>query len=476
MSDGGIRRAGGPLRNAIYQVGSNGLAAVIRFVHVIVLARGLGAAEYGVISSLQAFYMMFIFAVGAGLTTFLSRELAIGGGRARSAPAFTLLLEAVALVVCAALFLVIVARDAGGWLALLFAAAIPARGLAMWGRHVFVASEAGQHPLRQVLWFRSGELLAVLAALAIGGGLVAVVVIHLLSWVAEALSSLAIVRRAGLLSGGIGAVRGLLPRGAALLGASLTFAIGEWLRSAPIVLYRYAGEDGAALGRFAFAWNAALLLSVLVVVAMSAAFPVVSRAHVRADGKDIRFLDVVLRGSAVIGAVAAIAGIAFGAGLLGLLLGAEYRQTGPVLAAALATVAPVGMNHALDQRLYLDGRTGRLFAVNMATLALLVPAFVLVLRLAGPTAAVLALFAVLTAAAGAKLVLVARRHGTVPLRAALRGLACGGLAVGAAVLVQPFGAVATLAAGGFALAVAGAALGLVSGREWRGLRRRLGRG
>ena len=479
------------IRNAAFAVGASTIGSAIRFVLVIALARGLGPADYGAISSLQAFYLMFVFASTAGLAAYLAREIAAGGAREAQAAGATLALEAGVLALSALLFLAVAGwGDAGGGgagagaaggdaaLALLFALTLPARGLAIWARQLFLAREMGGMPLRLVVWFRGAELAVSLAALALGAGVTAIVALHFLSWLAEAAYALGLLRRRGLLgavsaSGLWGRLR---PAAPALLGASLTFASADWLRSSPIVLHRFLGEDAEALGRFAFAWNASLILSTTMVVALSAAFPVVSRAHGRADGKDLAFLSFAIRAGLLAGGLATIGGLGLGREVIVLLGGEAYGAAAPAFVASLATIGPITAAHALDQRLFLDGRLRAVLGLNLAALVLLAALFGPLLRQGGAEAATLGAFGVLLAMAAAKLEMARRAHGRRLAQEALRALAAAAIGVGAALAAQGFGPLATLTAGVAALVLAAAALGLATPGERAALAAALRRG
>jgi len=443
LGDRKVSRKLGPgvrsiLRNGAYLLGSNWLAAALRAAYVVILARALGPAGYGLISSTQALYIMLLLVGTAGLPAFLSRELAADRARGEEAVGLTLLVLAASLSLGAGAFILLglttesdpVARQ----VFFLFAGALVARGLAMWARHAFVAHEASHYHMRQVSIFRTGEVLVAAGALAMGAAVVAIAAIHLASWILEAAAGLALVHRR------LAALRLRPPdwprlrtvaRGALAISGAL--AAGDWLRVAPLALYRYVAEAAPDVGQFALAWNAALILAMMPVAVMTAASPVISRARVRADGKDAYYLDFCIRGGVILGTAAVIGGMAFGPWAITLAAGEEYARAGAIFPATLSILGPIVMNYALDQTLFLHGRTGLVFLLNAGALLAVAAVFVPASQAFGPAAAVLAVFTTLAALVLVKIVTVRAVAGIVLLPSLLRAGVAAGAALAAAV-------------------------------------------
>ncbi len=352
-------------RNAAFLGGSGIAGSLIRFAYVILVARGLGPEGYGILSSLQGFYLIFVFAVTAGLPFYLSRERAAGQDAlaARQSLAVVLTIFSVGAGIFLVAGLAFEPDPTVERLYPIFVCAILARGMAIWARHLFVAREASEYHLTQTLVFRAGELAAVAAALALGWGLWVMALVHAASWLAEAAASLVILRRRFGPIGwpGFAGFRTVLPE---ILGVSLAFAAANWLRVAPLVAYRFGVEDAVAAGRFALAWNAAMLAAGLIITVMNAAAPAVARAKERDDGKDLAYLDFWLRIGPAIGALGAIAALGLADWVVLLIGGADYAGAGRILIPAAACLGPVAVNHALDQTLFLHGRTRSVFRLN----------------------------------------------------------------------------------------------------------------
>lgn len=467
MLSSGIRHS---VFNALLAVGANSIASIIRLIYVVALARGLGPEDYGTISSLQAFYLMFVFAATAGLAAFLSREFASNSGRARQAPSLTLWIEVALLLAFAILFWLFARFETNATIVVFFALTIPARGLAAWVRLVFLSREEGRIPLRLVAVFRSAELIAVLLALAFDADILSIVKIHFISWLAEAAVGILVVMRTKLLVGFQSAVAAVPANLPALAAISLVFASSEWLRAAPIIIFKFIGEDPAELGRFAFSWNAALMLYVPIVVALTAAFPLVSRAHERKDGKDLGFLDFVVRAGGILGALCTILAISFGSLAINTLVGAEYSGADPIFATAIACVGPIAINHALEQRLFLDEKTKLVLGLNLLALAALVASFPFALRTTGTLAAALCFFAILIALTISKLMVVSRHHPLGLGLAAIKSF-CVGISCALATLAAlPLGALGASIIGFLTLVFSVAILSVFSRDELKNFR------
>lgn len=429
------------LRNGAFLLGTAWFGTALRTGYIIILARALGPAGYGLISSTQASYMMFVIAVSAGMPAFLSRERAAGRARGDESVRLTLIVQATALSFSAAAFFLLgFATEADAVTRLvfiLFAGTVVARGLAVCARHVFVAFETSQHQFWLISIFRTGEVLSAAGALALGGGVVAIAVIHLVSWVLQAVAGLVLVHRR------LAALRLRWPNFARLravavgvLGISIALAAGDWLRLAPLAAVRYVAEDAPDVGQFALAWNAAVILSLMLVTAMNAAFPVISRARARADGKDAVYVDFCIRYGVLFGAAVLVAGMSFGPRVIVAVAGAKYASAGAIFAVALTLLSPIIIGYALDQTLLLWKRTRLVLSLNGGALAAVVAGFVPAFRTFGPIGAVLVVFAVLAVLVFVKVIVARRVAGMFLLPSLLRAAVSAGGALAAEALLS----------------------------------------
>ena len=127
------------LRNLVFLLGSNWLAMGLRGIYVVILARALGPAGYGLISSRQALYLILVVAVTAGLPGYLSRERAAVGTRETEAVRLSLIVQLGALSLGAIAFLLFAVLSESDPEArtvfALSAGAMVARGLAIYVYH-----------------------------------------------------------------------------------------------------------------------------------------------------------------------------------------------------------------------------------------------------------------------------------------------------------------------------------------------------
>ncbi len=462
------------LRNGAYLVGSHWLATGLRAAYVVILARALGPADYGLISSTQALYIMFVAAATVGIPAYLSRERAQNQGRGEEAVQLALIVQGVAVALGGASFLAIglvfESESLTQLVFVIFAGTVLARGCALFGRQAFVAFEVSRYQLRLVYIFRSGEVLAVVLALMVGGGVIAVAAIHLISWMLEGAVALGLVHRK------VAPFRPSWPRWARLragivgmLGIGAALAAGEWLRLAPIALVRYVIDDAPSVGQFALAWNASLILTAMAVASMQAAFPVLSRASARGDGKDLWYLDFCIRYGVLLGAAAAIGGLAFGSWAVMAVFGPQYAGAGEIFAATLVLIGPIVVNHVLDQTLFLRGRTGHILILNAIALAAVVAGFAPVFQTVGPNEAVLTVGGILALLALAKIGMIVVLTGATVVSGLIRALATVAVALVAAVPLTTVSPWAGCAGGLAVLAAAAVASRVVSERERRTL-------
>jgi O-antigen/teichoic acid export membrane protein len=353
---------------------------------------------------------------------------------------------------------------------LLFGGALVARGLATFARHSFVAFEAAHYHWKFVTVFRTGEVLLAIVALLMGASVIAIAAIHLVSWILEGAAGLALIHRR-LVKLRLPSVTWVRFRDVAfdLLAISFSVAAGNWLYVAPLALIRYVAEDASDVGQFALAWNAAVILSMMLVTVMNSAFPVVSRAHARSDGKDVIYMDFCVRYGVVLGAAAAIFGMVFGPWAITVAIDPAYARAGPIFTAALALLGPIVVSHALDQTLYLQGRTGLIFVMNGAALAAIVVGFVPAFREFGPAGAVYVVSAVLASLVFVKVEVVRRVTDMVLLPSLLRATVASGAALAATVALSTLAPWVGLTGGLVILALAAMAARAVVPREFRDL-------
>jgi O-antigen/teichoic acid export membrane protein len=175
------------------------------------------------------------------------------------------------------------------------------RSAAAWYEALLAGHEKANVALRVALLFRPLEVLAGGAALVLGGGLLAVALVHALSWSAEALRLRHIARRHLTLPAPSWTARALREAGAECLPLFAITVASTVLTQLPLILHRHA--DGAGLGVFALLTQLIVTLAVIPQSISQSLLPALTRASVRADGKDMVFLKysqrIILLGGAV---------------------------------------------------------------------------------------------------------------------------------------------------------------------------------
>lgn len=438
------------LRNAAYLLGSDWLASALRLAYTILLARALGPDGYGLIASGQALYLLFGGLVSSGLDLFLARELAKSRADGEQVVRLSLFLRTIALIVVAAVFVIMAVppeTDPTGRAVLaVFVVALLARGHAVWARQVFIAYEATGFNLRLIAVFRTAEVVVAAIAILLGAGPVTVAVIHSASWLAEAIASLWAVHRSILpLNRRLFVLRGFKTAAMGILSIGLVVASGQWLRLGPLALYKYVAANPEQVGQFALAWNATVILSMMVTTVMRASVPVVGRATARRDDKDVYYLDFAIRFGVMLGTLLVIAAIGAGPWIIELAFGSAYAGAGAMLAATLSVVGPVVMSFAIDQILTLRHRTGSSLLVAAVSAGIGTLVFVHAATHYSPAVAALSVLGIFVAMILAKMVLLNVALGIALFEPFARACLAAGLALVVLYSMLDLGAGAALA-------------------------------
>lgn len=333
----------------------NGLSAA----YFAAIARYLGPSLYGQWAYGVAAYVLVIGIVGFGIDTLMVLHL---GRNKRDAAEFLglMLTLRLALLGLGAVGLSIYAVTAESdpvttVVLLMLIPALIARGVALWARVCFLGYERVGEYVKIATLSRGAEAVCGIAYLLSGGGLLGIVVVHVVFWMGEAGFGLRQVR-ARLTTYTFRFDRrqaaDLLRQGAVLGAAAAGYT---WLVAGPIMLLRLAGTDMAVVGQFAIVFNVTMILVGSAQAFFTAALPVLSRSAPPSYAGN-----VYCRLTALTVAAAAIAAAA-GAWMLGppvaeWALGAHYSIAGgligPFMLIGGMILAPTGY----AQILVLSGR------------------------------------------------------------------------------------------------------------------------
>lgn len=457
--------------NSAQMAGARLLSPVVRAVYVVVLATYLGPEVYGVLAYSQSWYLAFLPVAVLGLGAILMRE--IGRNRARAsevlAQAFALRIVATLLsaAFCVGIGWAVEADPLARRLLTIFGIGLAGRALAILAEHVFVAYESSGYLLRQEALFRPLEVVLGLAALALGGGAVAVALVHAGLWWAQAGRGLYLVQTRFL------AVRPSWswgPLGRLLVQAfpvALTGVFTTWLLQGPLVLYRHVAETTAELGQMAIVIQGLMILVVVPLSAGAAALPVLSRAVARRDGKDLRFVEGLCRLALVLGAAGALTGMAAGPWLVETVFGSDFERAGDLIGPALWLAIPIAMGSAAQAGLFARANYVSTTLCAAAGALVLTGSVVPLVSEIGPVGLIVAAAAGQTVWALGSLAVLTREGGGDILRALARPLGAVALSIAVYAALASIHPWLSLSASLLALLAGSLALGVVSPEERR---------
>ncbi len=346
--------------NAGYLTAARVLTQVVRIFYVIVLARYLGPEIYGLFAYGQSWYMAFFPLTVLGLGIVLIREVGRDRGRGAAVVEQTLavriVLSIAAAVACGFIGWMLNDDPTARRLLLVFSLALAGRGLATWAEQVFSAYEVSRLTLRQEAVFRPLEVALGLSVLALGGGAVAVAGVHAAVWWAQAARGWLIVHTSVVPARPRwrwDRVAPLLAQGLPLFLFALFFT---WLLQGPLVMFRHLADNPNDLGQLALAIQAFYALCAVPWSIGLSALPVLSRATVRQDGKDVLFASAMARIAILFGALAGLSAMALGPWLVEALFGDSYVLAGRLLGPALWLLVPMTAGTAAAQVLVAQGR------------------------------------------------------------------------------------------------------------------------
>ena len=369
------RNGYGPIgSNTGFIFASQGVGSVLRAVYAAVLARQLGPELFGLMNYGLGWYAAFLAVANLQLESYMSRQIALEPGRAPEilSRALTLRMLSTIGVFAIAVIAALTSEFSPGEdnllaaILLIYSLAMAGRSAAMWCNSAFISRENARHVLTNEVGFRMAEMLAGIAALSMGYGLVAIAVIHALSWWGQSIWGFLLVRRR------LAAVHvRFRPREQAalfmdVLPVAVSSIAATWLMQGPFLLFRDKAAAPDELGLVALVLQIFVLVTAAPVALGRAALPALSRTVVRTDRKEVMFLGVVLRTAIPATAMFVIGAAATRDWLVPLVFGEAYRAAGAYLAYAMMLVLPFGVASIASQILIAHGRTWQAMAASLA--------------------------------------------------------------------------------------------------------------
>lgn len=343
-------------KNASYLLGTRGLNIGVRFVYALALAHYLGPELYGFLNYGMSWYLAFLSLTGLGTAAILVMEIGKDRNNAPCMASLTLTVRGFATIFAA------ITCGILGWffegkpdvrnLLIVFTMALIGRSLVMWSESVFTGYEVNRYTFRLQAIFRTLEVFVGIAFLLVGGGAMAVAVVHAISWWLQALSSLALIRLHLVPIRLNWAWKGLKYVLVSGLPIGLGYILLNWLQTGSLVLYRHMASSADNLGQLALAMQAFAISSGIPLSVGLASLPVLSRSVERQDGKDILFTKTMIKAAFILGAAAGLAGLGIGPWLVDIMFGTRYMGAGYLLGFVIWLLIPLTCGTSVT-RVYL---------------------------------------------------------------------------------------------------------------------------
>lgn len=328
------------LRNGTQLLGSQWAEAILRLVYAAAITRGLGAEPFGVWSYSIATYTLLLGFVALGFGTlmpmWLGTERHRAGDVVLTGLRFRVASLAAAALVLAAVALVVEQDPRLRLTLLIVLPALVARGLSFFALWSFIGLEQSARPLRITVSLRLAEVAVGVALILAGAGIVTLIALHSLVWIADAALSLRLLARTVSLRGAradAGLNRDLMRKGVPL---GLAGGLTQWLTIGPVMLMRGAVQDLALLGQFSLALQVLQMAVASVRPFFMASMPVLARSVAREDGRVALYGHLTALVSAGVFAVAGGVAWWLGPWVVALIFGPEFAVTGRLLAPLMA--------------------------------------------------------------------------------------------------------------------------------------------
>jgi O-antigen/teichoic acid export membrane protein len=323
-------------------VGSQLIARVVRLAYVFVIARFIAPDAMGVYQYAFAFYLSLgVFAElgqGARLSAQAASAEDLPGQLAASR---VLVLLATGLAAAGGALYVVLELPCGiAEPALVCLVALVARTYAFWVRNCFIAVEDASWIPRYELVFRVTEVGAGIAALALGGGVLALCSVHSVLWIVEAAFS---HRRLTARFGALPAVRGGPRALVQLARESFVFLVSStvmplYWQISLVILTAVLGEMHS-VGQLGIAMQLLAVVATVPMMLGMALVPAVARVRL-GGGRELRALQTVIKLALLAGGVIAPLIAATAPWALELLVGPSYREAGHCMAVIAWALAP----------------------------------------------------------------------------------------------------------------------------------------
>jgi O-antigen/teichoic acid export membrane protein len=185
-----------------------------------------------------------------------------------------------------------------------FSLAMLGRSFAQWNLAMFTAFEANRFSFRLQAIFRPLEVVLGLAALAAWRNPLAIVLVHAGVWWMEVAFGNRLLRKEFSMPAGTWNFSDIK----AILAESIPMCILVTLTSVmcqgPLLIFKNLSGTGIAAGNLALAMQVFSILSQVSIALSSASYPALSRTIARGDGKEVFYVETIMRFILLFGHVA----------------------------------------------------------------------------------------------------------------------------------------------------------------------------
>lgn len=354
--------------NASYLIGGQGINTLARAVYAVALARILGPETYGIFNYGLSWYLVLLPITILGLDVLMSREVGRHRERGIEIICNTLsvrMIVTVLLTLASMIAACLLEPDPDITLLIgVLSLALFGRSLFVWSKSAFAAIESARHSFRLEALLRPAEIMVGLLVLLQGGGLIAIAVVHTLSWWVQGLWGLRLLKR---LEPSIHlrfepvVIREILK---AAIPLGMTGLFVTWFVQGPIIMFRGLEGFVPALGQLTLMIQVFLMFSSIPLGIGNAALPILTRSLIRQDGKSDLFIDGMLRIIVFVGGLAGLFLLALGEPLVVLIFGTDYALAGRNLGYMVLILVPFSCAVTIARTSLAEGRYG---AISRAT-------------------------------------------------------------------------------------------------------------
>jgi O-antigen/teichoic acid export membrane protein len=339
------------LHNITALASSQFAGSLIRFMYMLVLARMLGPEQTGVYLYGVALYLGVINIGLFGQNIFLAQRLGKHAGLLLPILHHSLTITLTATLIAAAgltLFVWITEPEFILRLTVLcFVGAMIGRSMVIWVRGVYIAFERPRWIPQYEILFRGTEVLAGVATLCAGGGLLVICFFHFLFWALEAFFSLHKLscEYPGALA--LGYRHDYLKKVArvSLLFLISTTAMAQFSQIS-VVLLRRLQPDGTIVGHFGLAMQFMTAMMIVPTAATQAFLPRLSRSFNHGGGED---LITAVKLTGILTLAGGVMAAAYGPLCISLVLGPDYAETAKLFRYLCSVFVPFAVTIFLGQ-------------------------------------------------------------------------------------------------------------------------------